>query len=72
MLAPYLDKLRTGGWPAVAVFLAIALVTLGILSLVLKRSSPTHLTIGAALVMLLYLAVAAFLILASRVFVTPK
>jgi hypothetical protein len=69
-LAPYLDRVRAGGWRAVGVFLAIALVTLLVLIFLLKKTNPAHLSVGAGMVMLIYLAVGGFLVLASRVFVS--
>ena len=71
-LAPYLERLRAGGWRAVGVFLAIVLITLLILIVLLKKTNPTHLTIGAGMVMLIYLTVGGFLVLASRVFVSRE
>jgi hypothetical protein len=65
-----LERLRSGGWGAVALYLAIALVTLGVLIVLLRKTDPTHLTVGALLVMVMYLAVAAFMILAARIFVS--
>lgn len=67
-----LDRLRGGGWSAAAVFLAIAVCTMLVLILVLKKSNATHLTVGAALVMLMYLVIGAFLVLASRLFVPSR
>lgn len=68
----YLDRFRTGGWPAVGIFLAIALATIVVLTLLLKKSNAAHLTVGAALVMLIYLTVGAFMLLASRIFVSRR
>ena len=68
----YLDRLRAGGWTGVAVYLAIALGTLAVLSYLLKKSDRTHLTTGALMVMLMYVAVGAFMLLAARVFVTKR
>lgn len=68
----YLDRFRAGSWPAVGVFLAIALTTMVVLTLLLKKSSAAHLTVGAALVMLIYLTVGAFMLLASRIFVAQR
>jgi hypothetical protein len=67
-----LDRFRTGGWTAVAIYLAIALAALAVLSYVFRKTNPSHLTIGAGMVMLLYLAVGAFMLLASRLFVTQR
>lgn len=72
MLTSYLDRLRTGTWSAVFIFLGISIITLTILTVLLKKSNPNHVTIGAALVMLLYLTVGAFLVLASCVFIAPE
>jgi hypothetical protein len=71
-LAPYLDRLRQGGWRAAGAFLAITLVTLLVLIILLKKTNPSHLTIGAGMVMLLYLAVGGFLVLASLIFVPRR
>ena len=68
----YLSRARAGGWPAVAIFLAIALTTIVVLTLLLKKSNAAHLTVGAALVMLIYLTVGAFMLLASRIFVSQR
>jgi len=67
----YLDRFRVGGWPAVGIFLAIAL-TIVVLTLLLKKSNAAHLTVGAALVMLIYLTVGVFMLLASRIFVAQR
>jgi cytochrome bd-type quinol oxidase subunit 2 len=69
-IARYLGRLRTGGWIGTAIFLAIALVTLAVLSYLFKKSDPSHLTKGAAFVTLLYLTACGFMVLASRIF--PK
>jgi hypothetical protein len=53
----------------VGAFVAIALVTLLVLIVLLKKTNPAHLTIGAGMVMLLYLTVGGFLVLASLIFV---
>jgi hypothetical protein len=68
----YLDRLRAGGWTGVAIYLTIALGTLAVLSYLLKKSDRTDLTKGALMVMLMYVAVGAFMLLASRVFVTKR
>jgi hypothetical protein len=68
----YLDRLRAGGWTGVAIYLAIALGTLAVLSYLLKKSDRTDPTKGALMVMLMYVAVGAFMLLASRVFVTKR
>ncbi len=68
----YLERLRAGQWSSVAIFLAIALVTLGILALLLKKTAATQLNLGGVLVFLIYLTVGGFLVLASRVFVTQR
>jgi hypothetical protein len=62
------ERRRTGGWGAVAIFLIIALATIAVLAELLRKTNPSHLTIGAAVVMLLYATVAAFVVLASRLF----
>jgi hypothetical protein len=67
-----LARLRTGGWPAVVIYLAVALATLAVLSYLLKKTNPAHLTIGAGLVMLLYATASGFLLLASRLFVSRR
>ena len=56
-------------WPGVAVYLAIALGTLAILALLLKKTSATHLNRGSALVMLMYLTAGGFMLIASRLLV---
>lgn len=63
-----IQRARNGGWGAVAIFLAIAIAALAVLAELLRKTNPTHLTIGAAMVMLLYATMAAFFVLASRVF----
>lgn len=68
-LSPYVERLRMGGWRAVGAFLAIGLLALLILTILLKKSNPNHLSIGAAMVMLLYLTVAGLMVLASLIFV---
>ena len=68
----YLDRFRAGSWPAVGIFLAIALTTIVVLTLLLKKSNAAHLTVGAALVMLIYLTIGAFMLLASRIFVAQR
>jgi hypothetical protein len=68
----YRDRLRAGGWSGVAVYLAIALGTLAVLSYLLKKSDRADLTKGALMVMVMYLAAGAFLLLASRVFITKR
>lgn len=62
------ERFRDGGWGAAVLFLVIAIVTLAVLAELLRKTNPTHLTIGAAMVMLLYLTMAAFVVLASRLF----
>ena len=66
------DKLRTGGWIGMVVFLAVALVTLAVLAYLFKKSDPSHLTKGAGFVMLLYLTVCGFMVLASRIFPSKR
>jgi hypothetical protein len=56
----------------VGIYLAIALAAVAFLLILLKKTSASQLTIGAVLTMLLYLTVGAFLILATRVFVTNR
>ena len=68
----YLDRLRAGDWQAVALFLAIALASLVILALMLKKTNPGHLTVGSLMVMLIYLTVGAFMVLAARLFVSKE
>jgi len=68
----YLDRLRASGWVGTAVFLVIALLTLAVLSYLFKKSDPTHLTKGAGFVMLLYLTVCGFMLLASRIFPSKR
>ncbi len=68
VIARYLDRLRAGGWAGTAIFLAIAVITLAVLSYLFKKSDPSHLTKGAGFVMLLYLTVCGFMVLAARVF----
>lgn len=67
-----IDRLRGGGWSAVALYLAIALGTLAVLIVLLRKTSATHLTIGALMVMVMYLAVATFMILGARIFVSAE
>jgi cytochrome bd-type quinol oxidase subunit 2 len=62
------DRLRARGWLGTAAFLAVALITLALLSYLFKKSDPTHLTKGAGFVMLLYLTACGFMLLASRIF----
>ncbi len=62
------ERLRAREWYPVAMFLAIALVTVTILVLALKKTAATQLDPGGALVFLIYLTIAGFLILASRLF----
>lgn len=71
MMPPIVRQLPRG-WASVGIYLAIALVAEGFLVLLLKKTSPSHLTIGAALTMLLYLTLGAFLIGATRVFVVHR
>ena len=71
MLPPITRRLPSG-WPSVGIYLVIALAALAVLLVLLKKTSPSHLTIGAVLTMLLYLTVGGFLILATRVFVTRQ
>jgi len=71
MLPPITRRLPNG-WASVGIYLAIALAAVAFLVVLLKKTSPTHLTIGAVLTMLLYLTIGAFLILATRVFVTNR
>jgi uncharacterized membrane protein YkgB len=66
------DRLRDGGWAGVALYLGIALATLVVLIVLLHKINPVHLTIGALMVMVMYLAVAAFMILGSRIFVSAE
>jgi len=68
----YVDRLRTSGWIGVAIYLAIAVVTLVVLSYLFKKSDPTHLTKGAGFVMLLYLTACGFMMLASRIFTNKR
>ncbi len=68
-MLPLLTRRLPNGWPSVGMYLAIALASVVVLVVLLKKTSPSHLTIGAALTMLLYFTVGAFLILATRVFV---
>jgi uncharacterized membrane protein len=65
----YLDRLRTQPWYPATMFLVIALVTVTILALLLKKTSATQLDLGGVLVFLIYLTVAGFLVLASRIFI---
>ncbi|HVC83270.1 MAG TPA: hypothetical protein VNL35_22500 [Chloroflexota bacterium] len=69
MMLPPIPRRLPNGWPSVSIYLAIALAAVAFLLVLLKKTSPSHLTIGAVLTMLLYLTVGAFLILATRVFV---
>ena len=71
MLPPITRRLPNG-WASVGIYLAIALAAVAFLLVLLKKTSSSHLTIGAVLTMLLYLTVGAFLILATRVFVTRQ
>jgi hypothetical protein len=63
-----LDRLRARQWYPVVMFLAIALVTVTILALLLKKTAAMQLDAGGVLVFLIYLTIAGFLVLASRVF----
>lgn len=67
-----ITRMREAGWPGVGIFLAIALAALAILVLLLKKSAAAHLTVGSAMVMLIYLTLGAFLILAARFFVPGR
>jgi hypothetical protein len=71
-LMRYLDRLRAGGWPGVVIYLVIALGTLAVLTYLFKKTNPGNLTTGAAMVMLMYLTVGGFMLLASRVFTTKR
>ncbi|MGH2408833.1 MAG: hypothetical protein ACRDGS_00550 [Chloroflexota bacterium] len=71
MLPPITRRLPNG-WASVGIYLAIALAAVAFLLVLLKKTDPSQLTIGAVLTMLLYLTVGAFLILATRVFVTNR
>ncbi|MGH2391518.1 MAG: hypothetical protein ACRDIE_25260 [Chloroflexota bacterium] len=71
LLPPIIRKLPTG-WASVGIYVVIALAAVAFEVLLLKKTSPTHLTIGAGLTMLLYLTVCAFLIGATRIFVTRR
>jgi undecaprenyl pyrophosphate phosphatase UppP len=68
----YLDRLRAGGWTGVAIYLVIALGTLAVLTYLFKKTNPAHLNTGAAMVMLMYVTVGGFMLLASRVFTTRR
>ena len=63
-----IERLRGGGWSAVGIFLGIVLVTMLVLIVLLKKISPAHQTLGAGVVMVMYVALGAFMILASRLF----
>jgi uncharacterized membrane protein len=56
-------------WYPAAMFLMIALVTVVILALLLKKTAATQLDLGGVLVFLLYLTISGFLVLASRRFI---
>jgi hypothetical protein len=71
MLPPIARRIPTG-WGFVAGYLAVALVVTAFEVVLLKKSSPSHLTIGAALTLLLYLTVGGFLIGATRLFVNGR
>ena len=71
MLPPIIRKLPTG-WVSVGIYLVIALAAVAFEVFLLKKTSPTHLTIGAGVTMLLYLTVGAFLLGATRIFVTRR
>jgi bacteriorhodopsin len=66
-----IDRQRTGGWVAVAVFLGIVCITMLVLVVILKKVGPAQQTLGACVVMLMYVALGAFMILAARLFVAP-
>ncbi len=66
------EQRPTSGWTAVGIYLVIALASVFFLVVLLRKTMATNLTIGAGLVMLLYIAIGAFLILATRLFVTRK
>jgi hypothetical protein len=63
------ERLRTVGWPGVTIYLAIALGTLAVLAFLLKKSSASQLTRGSIVVMLMYFAVAGFMLIASRLLI---
>ncbi|HEY8287331.1 MAG TPA: hypothetical protein VIJ28_23330 [Chloroflexota bacterium] len=71
-MPPSIVRKLPNGWPSVGIYLAIALAAVAFLLILLKKTSASQLTIGAVLTMLLYLTVGAFLILATRVFVTNR
>jgi hypothetical protein len=71
MMPPRIRRVPTG-WSFVVGYLGFALVVTALEVVLLKKSSPSHLTIGAALTMLLYLTVGAFLVGATRLFVTGR
>lgn len=66
------EQRPASGWTAVGIYLVIALASVFFLVVLLRKTQATNLTIGAGLVMLLYIAIGAFLILATRLFVTHK
>ena len=71
MMPPVVRRSPTG-WSFVAGYLVIALAVVILEVVLLKKTDPTHLTIGAAMTMLLYLTVGAFLVGATRLFVTGR
>ena len=71
MMPPIIRRLPTG-WASVAIYLAIALAAMAFEVLLLKKTGPSHLTIGAVMTILLYLTVGAFFIGATRIFVTKR
>jgi hypothetical protein len=71
MMSPIVRRVPTG-WGFVVGYLMVVLVVTALEVVLLKKSSPSHLTIGAALTMLLYLTVGGFLIGATRLFVSGR
>ncbi|MDB5074407.1 MAG: hypothetical protein JWO42_586 [Chloroflexi bacterium] len=67
----YLDRLRAGGWTGAAIYLAIALATLAVLAYLFKKTDPNQST-SALMVMLMYVTVGGFMLLASRLFITKR
>ncbi len=71
MMSPIIRRVPTG-WGFVAGYVVVALVVTALEVALLKNTSSSRLNLGAALTMLLYLTVGAFLVGATRLFVTGR